>query len=370
MYMKGVFLLLKICSKCKEEKELEEFYRLKTSRDGHRPDCKSCAKKSKKKFEEENPVRDRCNRMATGIMQRTVYDIDKPKNKIYKEHSVTSQIGNSYKGISDYLYENHYDEIKAYIDAGIIPSVDRIEPTGNYSPDNIRIIPLSENVSEGAQNGVQVNSKGLRVVYPNGKEKVFPSVSEASRELKKKRDTIIFSRDRGVPTVDGYCFYYLTGELSDEEKLEGELKYRVTIITNNILNNVRRNHLPTKIGEKPSEVKAYLAEMFGDELRQMLSVKDGPEPGIALFDEAKGYIPGNMHVNRQDVITEKSLEARGSVKIGKQRRGIEAILPDGTREHFDTPQQAAKKTGVHTSTVNRCIQLNKPSKEGIKYKAY
>ena len=34
----------KTCTKCKEEKELSEFYKDKYKPDGHRPDCKECNK--------------------------------------------------------------------------------------------------------------------------------------------------------------------------------------------------------------------------------------------------------------------------------------------------------------------------------------
>ena len=34
----------KICSKCEMEKPLDQFYHLKSSKDGHRPNCKECSK--------------------------------------------------------------------------------------------------------------------------------------------------------------------------------------------------------------------------------------------------------------------------------------------------------------------------------------
>ena len=35
---------MKVCSKCKEEKEQTEFYKRKTSKDGLRTECKECVK--------------------------------------------------------------------------------------------------------------------------------------------------------------------------------------------------------------------------------------------------------------------------------------------------------------------------------------
>ena len=46
---------MKRCSKCKEEKSLEEFYKNKARRDGVTPICKSCRRESQKKYREENP---------------------------------------------------------------------------------------------------------------------------------------------------------------------------------------------------------------------------------------------------------------------------------------------------------------------------
>lgn len=33
---------VKMCTKCQQSKPLEEYHRLSKSRDGHRPDCKTC----------------------------------------------------------------------------------------------------------------------------------------------------------------------------------------------------------------------------------------------------------------------------------------------------------------------------------------
>ena len=43
---------IKVCSKCKIEKFLEEFYRDKSKKDDHRPDCKLCMDKYGKKNKE------------------------------------------------------------------------------------------------------------------------------------------------------------------------------------------------------------------------------------------------------------------------------------------------------------------------------
>lgn len=44
----------KICSKCKENKPLEEFYKHASTKDGKRPDCKSCVAAKSKKYRAKN----------------------------------------------------------------------------------------------------------------------------------------------------------------------------------------------------------------------------------------------------------------------------------------------------------------------------
>jgi len=46
--------MLKICSKCGQEKSLDSFNKMKGTRDGHRPDCKECHSKMKAKYHEKN----------------------------------------------------------------------------------------------------------------------------------------------------------------------------------------------------------------------------------------------------------------------------------------------------------------------------
>lgn len=43
-------IILKTCSKCKQTKQLTGFYKHQSTKDGHRPDCKSCFMKQCKKY--------------------------------------------------------------------------------------------------------------------------------------------------------------------------------------------------------------------------------------------------------------------------------------------------------------------------------
>lgn len=46
---------VKVCSKCGEEKSLDEFYKREGARDGHRADCKVCKESVSKKWKKDNP---------------------------------------------------------------------------------------------------------------------------------------------------------------------------------------------------------------------------------------------------------------------------------------------------------------------------
>jgi hypothetical protein len=44
----------KVCTKCEEEKPLEEFHKKKSSKDGHRTQCKECKNEAGRKYHKEN----------------------------------------------------------------------------------------------------------------------------------------------------------------------------------------------------------------------------------------------------------------------------------------------------------------------------
>ena len=198
---------MKECSKCHEIKSMDDFYRLNSKKDGRRPDCKDCNKKTKRKRKEANPIMHRCEKLGYGVIQRTVTEVDKVANRCYKENGIVSEIGSTGIEIAHYLYDNFYVEIKSLIDEGKLPSLDRIDSKENYKEGNIQIVDFKENYLDGLANAVKKTSKKVRVVSPDKTEKVYESVSEAARVLGKKRDTIINNRDKGTTTKDGYQFF-------------------------------------------------------------------------------------------------------------------------------------------------------------------
>lgn len=198
---------MKTCSKCGVEKSEDRFYRLSTSKDGRRPDCKDCSKKTKAEYENMHPVMSKCKQLGHAIITRTKTKVDHPSNKCYKENKVVSEIGDTGIEIAKYLYTNFYEEIETLINDGKTPSVDRIDSTKNYAKDNIRIVDFRENYLDGVANAVKKTSKQVKVCYPTGEEEIFDSVSVASRKLGIKRDTIIRNRDNRTTSRKGYTFH-------------------------------------------------------------------------------------------------------------------------------------------------------------------
>ena len=280
---------------------------MNTSSDGHRPDCAKCSALGRKRFAEDNPVRHRCNIMGSGVINRTINDIDKPSNKTYKDNNIVSEIGTTGKEVSDFLYSMFYDKILSLIEQGEIPSLDRIDSNKNYTEDNIRIISFRENSLDGLRNAVKATSKKMIWVTPNHEIIEYSSVSEASRDIGIKRDTIISSRDRGVPTSNGYSFYYESGELSIEEKLQGEIKYQLVIMSNTIQKKIKKGHY-TDIGSTPAQIREYISNNFYKDMAEM--IMNGVTPSLDLYVTEKGFRIGNMFMSTQEETRQKSLMGR------------------------------------------------------------
>jgi hypothetical protein len=184
---------LKCCSQCGEVKPLTSFYKHNRLSDGRRPECIDCSKKKRKEIEENDPYTSTLNRLADNILKRTVYALDKPKNRIYKERGIKCLLGNNRAEVRGILRKHYGYEIKRLLRKGQKPSVDRIDPYGNYELGNIRIVSLQENLSRADHSHVR---QSVRVIYPNGDKKEFPSISHAAKYLGCKRDTIYASLER------------------------------------------------------------------------------------------------------------------------------------------------------------------------------
>ena len=95
---------MKICIKCKEEKELNEFYKNKANKDGHSGKCKYCTKIDVKNYREEN----------LDLVKERVKNYRENNKESQKEYSKSWREENKeYKSKKDQEYrENNKDILK------------------------------------------------------------------------------------------------------------------------------------------------------------------------------------------------------------------------------------------------------------------
>lgn len=83
---------------------------------------------------------------------------------------------------------------------GETPTVDRIDSNGHYELENIRILSKRHN-SFLAQERKQ---KAVIMTYPDGTEKLFPSMMEASRQTGVRQGNITHLCDGRAKCVNGF----------------------------------------------------------------------------------------------------------------------------------------------------------------------
>jgi hypothetical protein len=195
--------VIKKCLWCGEVKPLTSFHKHSKLSDGRRPECKDCSKAKKEKSKLENPLEHAMKNLSANIYKRIFIDINKPKNKCYKEKNIKCLIGNNTPAIYDTLNRHYRDDIKRLLQKGLRPSVDRIDPDGHYELGNIQIVDLVDNINRSRHPST---SKTIRVIYPNETVEEFPSISAAARKLKCKRDTIYYSIEKPGVSRKGLRF--------------------------------------------------------------------------------------------------------------------------------------------------------------------
>lgn len=148
------------CKTCGEPKELEtEFYRSPSSRSGFRGECKKCVNRKTSERQRNNPER---------LKQIQAWA------KTHKERrsAIAKKYGSSVKGRTRKMYhamvwraKHCYEDVEVRLgieefmawalpkveeftqqNPGKSPSVDRIDPDGDYEMGNIRILELGENI--------------------------------------------------------------------------------------------------------------------------------------------------------------------------------------------------------------------------------
>lgn len=172
---------MKTCSKCKLEKELTEFYKARMHKDGHSYKCKECDRAYKKankehynKLELARYYRKREEIRAKARAKYVPQNNRKPstpesiaaskkKWKMNNKHKINEYamrrraalLGRLPKDVDMDAIKAIYKEARLRREAGEDVHVDHIIPIlgremqGWHSPENLRIISASENLSKG-----------------------------------------------------------------------------------------------------------------------------------------------------------------------------------------------------------------------------
>lgn len=171
----------KICTKCNIEKELTEFYKNSSNKDGLRSECDLCTRKYRDKNKEIINKKQKDNRRKSpwkvtlvSIKQRC----NNPKNQDYERYGK--------RGIKCLITSGELKVLwfrdKAYNMKQ--PSIDRIENDGNYELSNCQFLEMLDNSKKGnCKITIQYDLEGNFI-------KEWKSTIDASKELKIDKSSI------------------------------------------------------------------------------------------------------------------------------------------------------------------------------------
>lgn len=165
-----------------------------------------CSTKRSQQRAKEHPYGHVLYCLAYNILKRTTKVTDRPRNRTYIERGIKCLIGDNPQEVKQVLHNNFEQQIRDLLEKGEKPSVDRIDPFGHYELSNIQIVTLEENIKRADLSSI---SHSIRVFYPDGKQKDFPSISAASKYIGCKRDTIYASLERPGINRKGFRFELL-----------------------------------------------------------------------------------------------------------------------------------------------------------------
>jgi len=193
----------KQCSKCKEIKELSEFYKHKGNPDKHSYFCRKCAKKQSQDF----------HRSKIGLIT-IIYNSQKQSSKKrgHKQPTYTLfELQNWFD--NQKIYNRLYDSwVASGYNKMLTPSCDRDDDYQGYCLTRLTLTTWGknkDNFNRDVKNGInnKISKAVIATNIKSGTIKTFYSMSEASRETGVYVSNI-YSVALGKPKKDGRGHYY------------------------------------------------------------------------------------------------------------------------------------------------------------------
>ena len=169
--------MVKTCNRCNTEKGLDYFSVSQRNKDGYSCICKSCVAERNKEYWRTPKGR---------ISQIFATQVTNSKQRKHPSPKYTR------KTLTDWAYQNGLCVLhRQWKDSGYlkeyVPSVDRIDPTKEYSLDNIRLVTWKENNEKAYEDRktcrhITKQNRRIRQLDMAGKLiSTFDSISSASR---------------------------------------------------------------------------------------------------------------------------------------------------------------------------------------------
>ena len=197
---------MKTCTKCKINKDLSEYYKSKSKKDGLQYVCKMC----------NNYQHIEYLKTKDGVIAR-IFGAQRSNSK-RRGHNLPTYTKKELSNwlLNDWLFNLLYNN---WVNCGYFknttPSVDRIDDSKGYSFDNVQLMTWGEN---RAKQSVDMRNGKLNTIVPhkavlqftkNGKFiKEYVSASEASRQIGSKSSHISECCNSKLKSSNGYVWKF------------------------------------------------------------------------------------------------------------------------------------------------------------------
>ena len=164
---------MKKCTKCKQEKPLDEFHKKSTVKSGKQSICKNCINKDlrERRKNNNNFVTRKYEKTVNGFlmrlyrnMQSRIEGIQKEKKHLYKNKELLNRIC-FYNWAKEHpVFKTLFiDWKKSNYNRKLTPSVDRINPSKGYNLDNMEWVTHSENSRRGTISKIKKYNLNVKI---------------------------------------------------------------------------------------------------------------------------------------------------------------------------------------------------------------